>query len=623
MKPLNEYDEKSIISEELIEEIFEEEDEIKRAYMIADCSLRAKELKVASVFNRLINQRTKIEREILRGSVQSSSSNSPGGRMTDFSIPMGARYNNMNCGSWVANGNGIVSYNVMGMEQRASYQPVLPVERLENIETGEEQIVLAFNRDRRWKEIKVAKDVISSSTKIVGLSKYGLSVTSENAKHLVKYLNDVENLDNDEICLYQSTSKLGWHGDDFIPYDTEIVFDGDTRFKQLFESIKTQGHEDVWLDHVRELRATGKPEIRLMLAASFASVLIKPLGILPFFVDLWGETEGGKSLSLMLATSVWANPDASQYIGDYKSTDVALEVRADMLNNLPVMLDDTSNATKRIVEDFENIIYRLCSGKGKSRSNKDLGANRENNWKCCFITNGERPLSGYVNQGGAINRIIEIEAGQKIYENPQATASLLKMNYGFAGKRFIEEIKQIDDLKEQYESICKELFDTDKMQKQAMSLACIILADRIATETIFKDNASISIDEAKSLLIDRTELSENERCYRYLIGKIAMNSNRFDATGGIEKWGFIEDGYACFYVPAFEDRLSEKGYSKKTFLSWAIKKGLVKADKGRMTKVVRVNDKTSRCIVLKLEEGISVDEQGFLKVDDTLDLPFE
>ena len=117
MKPLNEYDEKSIISEELIEEIFEEEDEIKRAYMIADCSLRAKELKVASVFNRLINQRTKIEREILRGSVQSSSSNSPGGRMTDFSIPMGARYNNMNCGSWVANGNGIVSYNVMGMEQ--------------------------------------------------------------------------------------------------------------------------------------------------------------------------------------------------------------------------------------------------------------------------------------------------------------------------------------------------------------------------------------------------------------------------------------------------------------------------------------------------------------------------
>lgn len=619
MKPLNDYDEKSIISEELIEEIFEEEDEIQRSYMIADCSLRARELKVGQIFNRLINDRKNIEKKIMRGSVQPGNSNS---RMTDFAVPMDSRYQNMRCGSWVANGNGIVSYNVIGLEQRASYQPILPVERLENIETGEEQIVLAFYRDRRWKEIKVPKDVISSSTKIVALSKYGLSVTSENAKNLVKYLNDVENFNNDDIKLMQSTSKLGWHGEDFIPYDDEIIFDGDTKFKQLFDSIKTSGHEDIWIDHVKELRKSGRPEIRLILAASFASVLIKPLGILPFFVDLWGETEGGKSVSLMLATSVWANPDASQYIGDYKSTDVALEVRADMLNNLPVMLDDTSNATKRIVEDFENIIYRLCSGKGKSRSNKDLGANRENNWKCCFITNGERPLSGYVNQGGAINRIIEIEAGQKIYENPQETASLLKMNYGFAGKRFVEEIKQIKDLKEQYEIICQELFDTDKMQKQSMSLACVLLADKIATETIFKDNMNISINEAKKLLIDRTELSENERCYRYLLGKIAMNSNRFDATGGIEKWGFIKDGKVCFYIPAFEDLLESKKYSKKTFLSWAIKKGIVEAENRRTTKTIRQYDKVYRCIVVNLDDGITVNNDGFLEIDETLDLPF-
>lgn len=623
MKPLSEYDAQSIISEELIEEIFEEEDEIKRAYMIAELSIKAKELKVASVFNRLINQRTKIEREILRGATTTNGNHAPGGRRTDFTIPMGARYDNMNCGSWVANANGIVSYNVMGMEQRASYQPILPVERLENIETGEEQIVLAFNRDHRWKEIKVAKDIISSSTKIVALSRYGLSVTSENAKHLVKYLNDVENLNNDEISLMKSTSKLGWHGDEFIPYDDEIIFDGDTKFKQLFEAIGTAGHEDIWLDHVRKLRRTGKPEIKIMLAASFASVLIKPLGILPFFVDLWGETEGGKSVSLMLATSVWANPDASQYIGDYKSTDVALEVRADMLNNLPVMLDDTSNATKRIVEDFENIIYRLCSGKGKSRSNKDLGTNRENNWKCCFITNGERPLSGYVNQGGAINRIIEIEAGQKIYESPQATASLLKMNYGFAGQRFIEEVKKIDNLKEQYESICQELFDTDKMQKQAMSLACVLLADRIATETIFKDDASISIDEAKKFLIDRTELSENERCYHYLLDQIAMNSFRFDDHCQTERWGILEDGYAVIYPFVFDKLCRQEGYSKKTFLSWATKKEIVQTDKNGSLKVRKIDGKPVRAVALKLDNGLSVSEDGFLTVNDDIELPFD
>ena len=623
MKPLSEYDAQSIISEELIEEIFEEEDEIKRAYMIADLSLRAKELKVASVFNKLINNRQRIEREILRGTVQPNGNSAPGGRRTDFIIPMGARYDNMNCGSWVANQNGIVSYNVMGLEQRASYQPILPVERLENIETGEEQIVLAFNRDNRWKEIKVAKDVISSSTKIVALSRYGLSVTSENARHLVKYLNDVENLNSEKIKLMNSSSKLGWHGNDFIPYDKKIIFDGDIKFKQLFEAITTSGDEDTWVEHVKELRATGKIEIRLMLAASFASIMIKPLGILPFFVDLWGETEGGKTISLMLATSVWANPDASQYIGDYKSTDVALEVRADMLNNLPVMLDDTSNATKRIVDDFENIIYRLCSGKGKSRSNKELGANRENNWKCCFITNGERPLSGYVNQGGAINRIIEIEASQKIFEDPQKTASILKMNYGWAGQRFVEEVKKIYNLKEQYESICKELFNSDKMQKQAMSLACIILADRIATETIFKDNACISIDEAKKCLIDRTELSENERCYHYLLDQIAMNSFRFDDRCQTEKWGMLEDGYAIIYPYVFDRLCKIEGFSKKGFISWAKKNGKIQIDSNGNPKVRKIDGKSVRAISLKLDNGITVDEHGFLQVDNTEELPFK
>lgn len=613
MKLLAEYDKDSILSEELFLEIFEEPDLIQRARVLLSCQDRAKELGVKNKFDALVKAYTKVS----KGITQDNDS-----RYTEFSIPIDSRYQNMKCGSWVANGNGIVSYNIMGMELRAGYQPILPVERLENIETGEEQIVLAFYRDHRWKEIKVAKDVISSASKIVALSKFGLSVTSENAKHLVKYLNDVENFNNDDIGLFQSTSKLGWHGNDFIPYDKNIIFDGDVKFKQLYESIKTQGHEDVWIDYVKELRATGRPEIKFMLAASFASVLIKPLGILPFFVDLWGETEGGKSVSLMLAASVWANPDASQYIGDYKSTDVALEVRADVLNNLPVLLDDTSNATKKILDDFENIIYRLCSGKGKSRSNKDLGTNRENNWKTCFITNGERALSGYVQQGGAINRIIEIESGQNIYKNPQETANVLKMNYGFAGKRFVEEIKKIDNLKEQYDLICQELFDTDKMQKQAMSLACILLADRIATETIFKDNASISMDEAKKTLIDRTELSEGERCYQYILGKVAMNSARFDSTVGLEKWGFAKDGYVCFYPPAFADRCSEGGFSKKAFMSWAKNKNLIEVDSNGNPKVQKVDGKSIRVISLKLDDGIDVDDNGFIQVTEDFEIPF-
>ena len=136
----------------------------------------------------------------------------------------------------------------------------------------------------------------------------------------------------------------------------------------------------------------------------------------------------------MVAASIWANPDESAYIGDFKTTEVALEAKADMLNHLPMILDDTSKTSSRIRDNFEGMVYDMCSGKGKSRSNKELGINRENRWRNCILTNGERPLNSYVSQGGAINRILEVECKDNVYEDPQETAELVKKNYGMAGK---------------------------------------------------------------------------------------------------------------------------------------------------------------------------------------------
>lgn len=622
MKPLNEYDKNTILSESLFEEIFEEEDLIKRSYMIADLSIKAKELNVKGQFDMILKAYEKALKEEKVKTTFSASS----GRMTEFIIPEEKAYQNMYCGSWFATETGIVSYNVMGLEQRASRQPVLPVDRLENIETGEEQIVIAFKRDHRWKEITIAKDVVASANKIVALSKYGLAVTSENARYLVRYLSDVEALNNDDIPLRRSSSKLGWHGKEFLPYKSDIIFDGDSRFKNIFDAMHEQGSEDVWLEHVKAIRKSGRVEAKFFLAASFASVLVKPLEALPFIVDLWGETEGGKSVSLMLACSVWADPDESQYIGDFKTTDVALEAKSDMLNNLPMMLDDTSKTSARIRENFEGVVYDLCSGKGKSRSNKELGINRENRWKNCILTNGERPLQGYVSQGGAINRILEVECGASVFADPQKTANILKHNYGHAGKRFIEIVKAMgtDPIREIYRSFCKELFDTDKMRKQSISLAVVLTADKIATEHIFKDECYISPDEAKQVLVDRNTLSDNERCYRYLLDKVAMNQQRFDPDTRIEKWGIIEGSYAIIYNQAFEELCVAGGFSKKAFLSWADKKNLIETQNGRLSKLKKINGTTVRCVFLKLDDGIAVDENGFMTVDEATqtELPF-
>ena len=617
MKNLIEYNKESILSEELFVEIFEQEDEIMKARMLLSCQERAKDLGVKQAFDDLIKAYKRVERSVRK----ERTSRSLLENWTNFSGP----YENMLCGAWIAEDRGISTFNKdYSNEVLACYHPILPIKRMKNLETGEEQLRIAYKRNRSWKEITVPKDIVSSASKIVALSKLGIAVTSENAKLLVKYLSDVENLNENDIPVQISSSKLGWIGDGFIPYDSDIVFDGDIQFKQVFDSIGPQGEKTIWMEYVKELRKTGRIEVKFLLAASFASVLVGQIGALPFIVDLWGETEGGKTVALMLAASVWANPSDNQYIGDFKTTDVALETKCNLLNNLPLMLDDSSKVSARIRDNFEGVVYDLCSGKGKSRSNKELGIRRENNWKNVIICNGERPLSSYVGQGGAINRILEVECGDHIFRDPQEAVEIFKKNYGHAGKQFVNIVKNMgaEEIRKIQREIQKKVYQEDKMQKQSISLSIVLTADRIITDYMFHDGEYIDFDAAMEVLVDHNELSEHERCYRYLLDKISMNNQRFDVDTKVEKWGSIEGGYAVIYCQAFKELCNSGGFSDKAFLSWADKNDVIQVSGGRFTKLKKINGKPIRCVFLKLNEF--EEEEEFRPVDEYAqeELPF-
>ncbi len=659
MVPLNQLTADSILSDEVLSEVFDQEDEIYKARLLLSLEDRAGELGRKHEFQELVKAYKRVERAMNKAQKEKPAPATILDNWTNFSD---CPYERMQCSNWLATDDGIFipNPNPGSLDIQACYHPIIPVERLKNLETGKEQIKLAYRRNGSWRELIVPKVIVTSNTKIVSLSELGISVTSENARYLVKYLADVENLNEDYINIQYSSSKLGWIKDDFLPYDTDIVFDGDIRFKQLFESIEQKGSREIWYSHIKELRRAGRIETKFLLAASFSSILVSLLGGLPFIVDLWGETEGGKTVSLMVAASVWANPGfllaasfssilvsllgglpfivdlwgeteggktvslmvaasvwanpgENRYIGDFKTTDVALEAKADMLNNLPMILDDTSKVSARIRDNFEGFIYDLCSGKGKSRSNKELGINRENRWNMVTLTNGERPIQSYVSQGGAINRVLEVECGEKVYQDPQSTANILKRNYGYAGKDFVEAVKKIgiDDIRLMQQEIQKQLFSDDKMQKQAIALSIVLTADRIATEYLFKDNCSISIEEAKKTLVDRSEVSDNERCYHYLIDKITMNDQRFDTDTHCEKWGEIElpgveydTRIAIIQNQAMDMLCKEGGFSKKSFLSWAKKKNLLITENGRTTKVKKMSGVNVRCVWLKMVEDV-------------------
>ena len=207
MVPLKELTAETILSKEILTEVFDQEDELYRAELLASLGLRAAELKVKTEFREMVATYKRIEKEMKRQERDKKSQPCTLEQWTNFDGP----YDNMQCKQWIASENGIYLNNPSTgyTDILACYHPILPIERLKNLETGEEQIKLAYKRNARWEEIIVPKTLVTSANKIVALSGRGIAVTSENAKYLVRYLADVENANEEHINVQYSTSKLG------------------------------------------------------------------------------------------------------------------------------------------------------------------------------------------------------------------------------------------------------------------------------------------------------------------------------------------------------------------------------------------------------------------------------
>lgn len=624
----------SILSDDVLTEVFEEPDAIEQARLLLSLQEKAKGLGVKGKFDALVRAYKKVNREIARAENARQQNNSFD-NYTKFDYFEDGH--ELYCGNWIADQEGVRTFTMFG-EQLACYHPILIVQRLLNAETGKEKVKIAFQKGFKWKEIVVDKGIIASSNKIVNLADYGVSVTSETSKSLVKFLSDLENFNIHALETRVSTSKFGWINGEFMPYGLDVEFDSESRFKDIFESVRPTGNYETWLNLMLKIRKSGRYEPQLYMAGSFASVLLKPLNVLPFILNLWGDTGKGKTVALMVATSIWANPGENKYITDPVSSQVALEVRNDILNNLPMVIDDLSKTKDKYGDTFTDLIYMLCGGKGKDRSNVNLGLNKSTTWQNVVLTNIERPLASETMRGGAINRILDFEmADGSIFRNGNHVVSVINKNYGFAGKLFIEAIEEIgfDAIKEMQQEYLEKIIEKakelgqEKEEKQTIPLSVMLVADKIATDYIFKDGIYLDFDRCVETLKNKGDVSENQRAYEFIMSEISININKFvpDSENNYkgECWGCIEHGYAIILVNAF-NRICERGnFSNKGFLSWAAKNNLIVRDSaGKNTKNKRFGSAHPRCVWLKMEDGIIITPEGFVTIDEEqMDLPFD
>ena len=521
----------------------------------------------------------------------------------------------LRCGNYTCV-DKVTRFNEYGMEVEVISHPLLPVKRVTNIETLDAKLEIAFCRGKKdaWKHITVPREMLASAQQIIKLANQDIGVNSENAKEVVRYLSLLESKNYDELPRQNAVSHMGWLPDGrFMPYVDDITYDGmeGPEFDKIYRELTPTGDESVWMDIAKKTRAGESVPARIALAAGFAAPLVKLLDALSFVVHIWGSKGCGKSVGLMLAASIWGNPDIGGLAKTFNGTKVSFEVLSAFCCNIPVMIDELqiANDNRR---NFDELIYMLCEGASKSRGLKTGGLQLQKRWLTTVITTGETPIIQSNSGGGAAVRTIEVNFKNTPLFGDDATArkyaGLLKKNYGFAGKRFVEALykKEVISALQALQTKYYNELSGDIDGKQVLSASIILAADALATKAIFKDGRNLTSDELKEFLITKEESDVDRRCYEFLLGWIDSNPRRFDTadSNNGECWGVIENDIAYINKNVFESVLRNNNYSMKSFLNWARQHMLLefedhgKGEERRLTIRKTLSGVRARCIAL-------------------------
>ena len=519
----------------------------------------------------------------------------------------------LDCGQYICTDDGVM-LAAYGDTTVVCPHPIMLSGRLVNLDSGEVRLEVSFRRGAEWRTVVVEKVILASAAKIIDLARLGIAVDSENAKALVKYFTDLEAINYDRLPERHSVARVGWTtSGKFVPYADSVEFDGAPGFRAVFDSFHPNGDRDAWFKAASKAR-NESTIARIVLAASLASVLVGPLHALPFFVHVWGRSGNGKTMLLKLAASVWASPNSSEgYVRNFNSTIVGLETAAGFFNSAPLCVDELQVVKNR--RDYDDIIYMLSEGQGRSRGSKDGSFQQIKSWQNTIITTGEMPITSDFSGAGAISRIIEISCGkERLLSDYRGLSDTLSHNWGFAGKEFVEGLtpqvlEAAKKVQEEYRAAFEASATTEKL---ALSASLILTADALAELLIWHTGTSLSAVDLAKYLPTEKEVDTNQRALEWLYGTIAENESKFDFSGDSiprEVWGeYKTDGYDRPGVAIIASVLSrimpEAGFNATAFRQWAATEGYLRRDaEGKSTFMVRLHGKPpTRCVWLYLDD---------------------
>lgn len=606
--------------DEIFYQIFEIEDNVERTQYIEALRNEARRIKRATEFNNVF-------KSFMLDYAQRQKQTGQKTKFTDQPLELV-------CGEWTANDLGVrtIRYdkNAMPVPFQACSHPILPVEILKNVDTAEERITLAYFKSAMWQRITVDRSVCANSNKIVdALSQFGIEVTSDNAKNMVRYISDCVGLNPLTLNPKKSINRLGWVGNSFTPYAEDIRYEGEMDYEVIFRNVKSSGSFETWKNLCSDLRKN--IPLRMMMAASFASVLLEPLKVLPFVLHVWGTTGTCKTVALMVSMSIWGNPKMGGLVKTMNMTKNAIMRNAAFLCSIPFAGDELQTIKDKWQGNFDQLIYQITEGVDRGRARAYGGVEDTKTWKNSFIFTGEEPITKANSGGGSKNRVIEIAIDGPLVDDGHYVSSVVQENYGFAGRKLVEYIQEMDtgELTERYRKLFDDLCKLDTTDKQAMAMSCLLLADELAVRLFFSGEVPLSVSQVKKYLQSAMDVDVAERAYQSVINWAAKNPVRFEdpkadnSPNKGEVWGRIDETVLVINRDVLVEYMNKSGFDYTAVTrKWNERNLLVRNSQNKFVHQTKVYGIKASYLKIRLQE--ETDPDGFMEVDyEQESLPFD
>lgn len=487
----------------------------------------------------------------------------------------------LRCGNWSCQSN--VTDPTKG---EASPVPLMPVAILRNLEDKSEKIKISYyDAVRGWVPIIAARSVVANKLKIISLADRGLPVNSLNAGLMVGYIADMVDNNADLLPYVNSVSHLGWVGNDFAPYD-HVAIDCEGADELVIKSVAAQGSVDDWVSCIRP-HWLKHIEVRLAIASAVASILIDRLKVLPFVVHFWGASGHGKTLMLQIVASVWGSKNLIRTMND---TCNSLLATAGLLHDIPLMADELQAKAANYFGNYDDFVMQFCEGRERGRLDRAAKIKSVKSWSSIAITTGEEPLTKYNSGGGAKNRCLDIECGNKIFElsEAQKIAQVINKNYGLVGKKIVEFVKDKDVISD-YNTICRIVADIgETTDKQAMAVSVLLLADSYVCEAVIGTNNVLNPQNVvKKIVKSYKDVDVATRAYESVCSVIAANRYCFYRGNEYpnqnkEVWGSLDNNIAVISKEILQREMRKLGYDFDALKkSWALMSVLIVNSEGK------------------------------------------